>query len=134
MPARDHLMNETQKHDGERRLRTFKKGKLSLGGKQDGYAGLRRHALATTTSELAGDGVGSLVVVLDQRAKGIDEIFDLGFLQAKEIELPRDLVQLCHGLFVGDAIGIHVYLLHLAKCSIGKQQQNEGTTRASILK
>jgi hypothetical protein len=85
-------------------------------------------------AELAGDGVGGLVVILNQWTKGVDEVFDLGFLQAEEIELPRDLVQLGHGLFVGNAIGIHVYLLHLAKCSIGKQQQNEGTERVTTLK
>ena len=82
---------------------------------------------------LAGDGVGGLVV-LNQRAKGVDEIFDLGFLQPEEIELPCDLVQLSHGLFVGDAIGIHVYVLHLAKCSIGKQQKIKGTEQLTILK
>jgi len=102
-------------------------------GRQDGYAGLRRHAYATTRARLASNGVGGLVV-LDQRAKGVDEIFDLGFLQPEKIELPCDLVQLSHGLFVGDAIGIHVYVLHLAKCSIGKQQKIKGTERLTILK
>jgi hypothetical protein len=55
-------------------------------------------------------------------------------LEPEKIELPRDLVQLGHGLFVGDAIGIHVYVLHLAKCSIGKQQKIKGTERLTILK
>jgi hypothetical protein len=82
---------------------------------------------------LAGDGVGGLVV-LDQWAKGVDEILNLGFLQPEEIELPCDLIQLSHGLFVGDAIGIHVYLLHLAQCSIGKQHKIKGTEQLTILK
>jgi hypothetical protein len=61
-------------------------------GKQDGDAGSRRHALATTSGELTGDGVGGLVAVLNQGAKRVDEVFDLSFLHAEEIELPRDLV------------------------------------------
>ncbi len=69
-----------------------------------------------------------------KRAEGVDEVFDLSFLEAKEIELPGDLVQLCHCLFVCDAIGIHVYLLHLAKCSIGKPQKIKGTAELAILK
>jgi hypothetical protein len=55
-------------------------------------------------------------------------------LHAEEIELPCDLVQFRHGLFVGYAIGIHVYFLHLAKCSIGKQQKIKGTESLTILK
>lgn len=65
-----------------------------------------------TPAELLGDGVGSLVVVLDQGTERIDEIFDLGLLHSEQIELPCDVVQLGHGLFIGDAIGIHICPLH----------------------
>src|SRR6185437_3584490 len=82
----------------------------------------------------AGDSVGGLVVALDQGPESVDEVFDLSFLQAEEIEFPCDLVQLCHCLFVCDAVGIHVYLLHLAKCSIGKHLQIKGTAGLTILK
>jgi hypothetical protein len=101
---------------------------------QDGDAGLRRHAYATTKALSACNGTDGLIATLDQRAEGVDEILDLCFLKPEEIELPRDLVQLGHGLLVSDAIGIHVYLLHLAKCSIGKPQKIEGTERLTILK
>lgn len=68
---------------------------------------------------LSGEGVGRLVVVLDQGAEGVDQILDLGLLYAEQIEFSGDLAQLGHGLFVGNAIGIHFVLLHWAKCSIG---------------
>ena len=71
------------------------------------YAGIR---LGQPRRGLAGDGVGGLVAAFDQRAKRVDEVFDLSFLHAEEIELPCDLVQFRHGLFIGYAIGIHVYL------------------------
>jgi hypothetical protein len=56
---------------------------------------------------LSCDGVGGLIVTVDQRTKGVDQVFNLSLLQPEEIELPGDLVQLGHGLFVGYAIGIH---------------------------
>lgn len=75
--------------------------------------------LQRSRPRLAGDGVGGLVVALNQRAECVDEVFDLGLLYPEEIKLPRDLVKLRHGLFVGDAIGIHFCLLHWAQCSTG---------------
>src|SRR5512140_3223089 len=59
------------------------------------------------TRKLSCDGVGGLIVAVDQGTEGVDQVFDLGLLQPEEIELPGDLVPLGHGLFVGDAIGIH---------------------------
>jgi len=85
-----------------------------------------RHTLGRCEG-LACDGVDGLVAALDQRAEGVDEVFDLGFLQTEEVEFAGDLVELRHGLFIGDAIGIHVYSLHRAKFSIGRQLKNQGT-------
>src|SRR3569833_1109769 len=96
-----------------------------------------RHEMRRNAKSLSCDGVGSLIVAVDQGAEGVDQVFDLGLLQPEEIVLPGDLVQLGHGLFVGDAIGVHSSprsAMYWAKFSIGPDWKYRRYPRSSTLK